>query len=681
DVLFPVVANAPYLLKVRDLPVFGARAIDRRLTGDEAEKAKRDVLLNPLIIDRATGEVLGEASAVLGTQNGLPGHKRVTLKDDLVLNRGNKEAIVSFNISDIWDRGANQAAMRQEQARSPARIPCYQGPLRGGAFIQWPSNRAPDTCVYRSGGDQLLGSDLDVRAPIMLRITGDVDGRSSPEGEASIEIAVKVGSGNFVSYRGRRFDQGTGDASLVVRGTKEGTDGTSRYFDYCTDLGWGECTSHSEMAMVREGENISVKFSLDQISGQPLGWKLRHIDIFYPQFKFVKETASCGYSTSPNSCANSVAPMRPSYYSGDTSQPISSKQRPDEGTQCHRNKPNGYYDSSATAQSAIQALFASGQINSPTTFWARSADPNDKCAPTPETRACNDKYVEYNLGCDPTYTEQQMRAVCNLGDVDPQRDQITGHQASSISSDKKEIVGACKNPEFPACGKPSLAPKGERFFGASSNNCSEALSRSYSRNHGTYFTYNPYPGCPNPVKDIIDDVKKEIPPGIEPIIGTISSGYTYTPNRPVDRCVKYAEMRGIPGNKPIYCATNVSKPVAQRCCITVQGGSPGATCDVVPSGTVGFDGRNGGGAIDTDGAVARVIDTAQAAYPRAVVDMPQTEPNAINVQVATDDENTQRASITARINVPLMVLMNQGVMPVEYTESRAVESRVVGENF
>jgi hypothetical protein len=515
----------------------------------------------------------------------------------------------------------------------------------------------------------------------MLRITGESSGSAAGGDRAKIEIDVKVGNGNWEEYGGRSFQGAGEEASLVVRGTKSGTDGTDRYFQYCADLGWSECAGYPKMAMVREGETISVLFRFEQAAGRSLGWQGKNIDIFYPQFKFVKETASCGYSTSPNSCSTSVAPMRPSYYSGDTSQPISSKQRSNEGTQCHRNKPNGYYDSSATAQSALQSLFATGQLNAPTTFWARSSDPNDSCAPTSQTRGCNDKFVEYKLGCDPTYTEQQMREVCDLGDVDPQRDKITGHQTSTIPSNKKEIIGACKDPEVPACAKSNLAPKGERFFGASSNNCSEALGRTYSGSYGTYFTYHPYPECPDPRKDIIDDVKKSIPPGIEPIIGTISAGYTYTPNRPVDRCVKYTELRGIPGNKPIYCASNVSKPVAQRCCVTVQGGPPGATCDVVPSGTVGFDGRNGGGAIDTDGAVARVIDTAQAAYPRAVVDMPQGEPNAINVRVATDNENTQRASITAGINVPLMVLMNRGVMPVEYTESRAVESRVVGENF
>jgi hypothetical protein len=294
---------------------------------------------------------------------------------------------------------------------------------------------------------------------------------------------------------------------------------------------------------------------------------------------------------------------------------------------------------------------------------------------------CSGKTEEHLVGCAPVYAMQYIRSQCDLADFDPSRDKILGQGTSSLPSARKDTVGACKDPQFPACGKPYLVPKGERFFGAGSNNCQEALGKSYYENHGTFVAYNPYPQCPNKEKEFIEDVKSRIPPGITPIVGGISDGYTYTPNRPTDPCIKYASSSSIPGGQPIYCAKKASKQVANKCCRDLKLVSPNAICDVVPSGGVGFDKSGNGGEIDTDGAVARVVETAQFAYPEARSDMPESEPNSLSINVEPDTDEEPRATINAQLNVPMMLLLGRRMVSVQHSESRVPESRIVGGNF
>ena len=689
DVLFPVDAHAPYLLKVRDLPRL-VMASDSELRGiysnfDRLSSSEKNRLrvMNPTFVQRPSGAVLrGDAAGdqVLSISTIRLRTSSTTLTGYSTSNS------VSFSVDDAWG-ASDRGEIRALKASRGVNVPCYQGNLVNGKMI-WPSNSPPASCSYHSRSDPLLQGER-LLVPIMLRISGgrdDTPRGSSGAVEAQLVITDQAGIVTTHSLGGRRFDSDSREADFVTRGAGLESDTWSSYGDTCKSLGYTECADYQDLALVPVGARVQVRFAIRKVSGKQVGWNGDRLQIFYPKFEFRKDKSSCGYSSDPKACAQSVAPIIPSYYEPDRSLPIGSKEAPGSVVECHRNKPDNYHASLALARAALQDLFVSAELTQAVSFWANSSEPSDQCTPLRQTVGCRDEFKSYLTGCDINYPEEQIREQCDLADFKPERDRILPPRIEKTGVDQVDIRGGCTSSKFPECAVPHLKREVDRFLGSASNGCLVAQPVvAPSESYGPFFSST----CADNTEDLVSRYreKNKIPREVEVGSATSLAPPLYSTDRPGDRCHIYRELSGDERQIRRACAENTTYSLARRCCEVVGPEFCEVSRVLTPERPLLKEGGSSDGLGDSSSwgvaselVRARVLESVQVAYPAAQGLCPTSDSNCLSVSVTAEDDAT-RARVAAALNVPLRVLGWLGgasEVVVSYQEARTLERALVG---
>lgn len=705
QVLFPGTAHAVYLLKTQELP--------RVATGTGSSAEQR--VLNPRFLDPETLDNRG-ADQTLTAPN-------LSLQTNRPSAGSAIEGEVSFTIpssgilSQVGNNTLSLSELKAYQAAYGFTASCYEGTRQvmvgGSQGIQWPPNGSPAACAYRNQpGSFFNGSEFKV--PIMIHVSGYayLRGASSNDWTAvrgSVELELWQ-DGRRLRYLGGRSFTRTGRVeeqwgNFVVRGAgrvgRVGYDAGARYLDDCVTAEYSECFNEDyvHLPLVKVDTPITLKFSLKWAhtgkgAAEPkvkVSWgrqeevedpKDAQIRIFHPRFQATHEQRSCGYSAQPNSCGLSVAPMQTSFTTTNLDQAFSYSDRPE--TQCDRSPPSGFKPSINSALEEFRGeIRAKARSLAPIAFWSRGTS-DDRCSPKVSPASCSETPREYMKGCEPEYQlPGDAVALCTLNDYQSQRDTISNPSFSYGKSDRLESRKGCSQEPFPECAQEHLKGKGEVFFGAVSNNCAVALPRNAESYQSGPLYKNT---CVDELPGFIEKYRKEqnIPEQAPVYSYTRQETPVISKNPPDDSCREFNPIDG-PSGRNWLCAERSSYAVANNCCKTY--GEQDCSIERVSVGDGG--GQGGGFGQVVEGARQRTLQTVQAAYPPAKMDLTcgqnaagePSEDDCIDIQAGPVDNGT-RARVQASMRVPLALFDWFGMdnhTVVQYEETRTLESSLVGE--
>lgn len=710
QVLFPGTAHAVYLLKTQELP----RVAPGTSSPGNTRDAARARLVDPRFFDPETG--------VERPANLSPRAPNLSLNTsragsgDIV-----QEVRVSFTIdmSDVivgeGTPGAlSWGSLKDLETAYRFRAACYEGArtsLGGGVQgIQWPPAGSPSACSYPRGrGNIYAGSDLYV--PIMLHVAGsgsiESPERSSQpwvgvEGKVTIEL-YQNGMDKPLPLGGRSFKRGANESSsqrgsFVVRGAGafgsyegEALNAGPKYIEDCKRAEYSECINESyvRLPLVKVGVPVSLKFAIEwndigKSGNQPVtvSWNGDNIRIFHPKFQATHEQRSCGYSAQPNSCGVSVAPMQTSFTTTNLDEAFSYSDRPE--TECGRSAPLGFQPSIPAALETFRGeIRAKTKRLEPIAFWSRGIS-TDQCSPKVSQATCSETPREFMQGCEPEYElPGEAPTLCSLNDYQSNRDTISNPRFSYGKSDRLESRGGCSQEPFPECAVEHLKGKGEVFFGAVSNNCSVALPRNVEPfNSGPLYKNT----CVDELAGFIEKYRKENQIPDQAPVNSYERAETpvISKNPPDSNCREYKQIDGRPGRSWL-CAERASYAVANNCCQTY--GEQDCSIERVTIGA--GDGEGGGFGQVVEGARQRTLQTVQAAYPPAKMDLScgqnadgePSDDDCINIQAGPVDNGT-RARVQASMRVPLALFDWFGMdnhTVVQYEETRTLESSLVGD--
>ncbi len=708
DLLFPAVANAAYLLKVRDLPLVAA--------GPSTNV--RDQALDPVFRDRESGEEL-KANLVKDAPN-----FSFNLRQ---LREGEYTEVktLSFviNHADIVDQGSVAGSIsfaelkRLEGAYSFIAL-CYQGPRidRGaGAYsIQWPASASPASCSHRAEPQALYSGDA-FKVPIVIHIAGrgSISGSSSQWQGVDVGVEVQLAQeGTLVDLGGRKFTRTTNSGpsqsgNFVVRGAGEVDrkrfDAERSYLDACERSGYTECSTarYVHLPLIKVGVPFELRFRMRWKRGAAatntpsadVGWTGGAVRVFTPQFQAVHEERGCGFSKTPNLCTAEVSPMHSSYTTTNLNQSFSFEDAND--LRCELEAPSGdFYTSIPQALEVYRSSMISGALAlKPLSFWSPGSA-TDSCQPRVREISCNDNSPhEYMRGCEPDFNlPGDALKVCELSEFRSERDTLSEPRFKYGTSERVESRAACSGEPFPECAQGELRTKGVVFYGAVSNACPKAIPVNLpTESSGALFKDR----CRDLMGEFVERYRKRygVPEGVRAGAYEVPRGGVISPNEP-DSCIDYEPIGVEDGSKRRVCAEGVSYAVAEGCC--KKFGWEGCVIEAV--GAAGGDrgGLSGGGMEQVfDGARQRTVTTVQAAYPPARADIEcgngsQTggsqQSDCLQVTAEATD-NGRSAKMSAALRVPLRILNILGNLGgvedkrgtvVEYSETRTLERALVG---
>lgn len=693
QVLFPGTAHAVYLLQTQALPRVAA---GRR--GDAEER-----VLNPRFIDRETGEAqasnkqLDVRTLSFNTSNVRPGEV------------GDRQAVdFSIALSDIFPDDAAWRELRQLEAVHGFTAACYQGARtilpNGNPGISWPASGSPSRCAYRNNPAALYDGRA-LRVPIMIHVTGDgyiSPNQAWPEWQgvsAQVELELWQGGVKIAELGGREFKRLSTSqnrefdrqwGNFVVRGAgytgKTNVDVGQAYREACEQAGYSECRDYINLPLVTVGQPMSLRFRFtwrsENAKPRPdvnVSWQGGRVHIFYPSFSAAHERKGCGFSSNPNSCGTSVAPMQVSYRVTDLDQAFSHEQRAE--SQCGRSAPTGYQPSIPEALENLRGEIQSGARRLESiAFWSHGAE-GDSCSSRTVRISCSESPREYLKGCEPEYElPADAEKVCVLSDYQPRRDLISEPEFSYGESDRVESRGGCTADPFPECAQGDLRDRGSVFLGAVSNGCSSALPINVeSFNSGAIFKNT----CVDMLAGFIDQYREKhtIPSLVEVRVAEREESPVITREEPSNTCWEHHAIDGNASGSWL-CAERASYAVASHCCKMY--GDDSCALEEVSRG----EGYGGSLGEIIEGARNRVFETVQVAYPPAKMDLtcghtPDGEPDedgCIAIQAGPVD-NGMRARVQASMRVPLALFDWFGMenhTVVQHEETRALENSLVG---
>jgi hypothetical protein len=518
-----------------------------------------------------------------------------------------------------------------------------------------------------------------------------------------VTLKLYQGGREIADLGGREFSRsGTSTSSqfsrqwgnFVVRGAgytnDQNVDVSDLYKQRCERAGYDECSKYITLPMVTVGQPVELRFELQWRKGtgaksKPnvgISWQSGNARIFYPSFTIPHEQKSCGYSSAPNSCGVSVAPMQTSFRTTNLDQSFSHSQRSE--TLCDRKQPSGYQSSITDAlENVRQEIKAGSRKLEPVAFWSTGAA-GDRCDAKVSSATCAEQAREYMKGCEPQYSmPSDAVKYCALSDYQSARDTISAPRFKIESSSRVDTRGGCSGEPFPECAKKDLASKGTAFLGAVSNGCSVAQPvNTKPESRGPLFENT----CVDELSQFIKEYreKHKVPDsiGINPAVSPEAPVIADAP--PSNSCWTYQPINGRPGQSWL-CAEHASYAVANKCC--EKYGAANCTLERVTLGTSGGD----AGTFDqiVAGAKERTLETVQAAYPPAKMDItcgvtPDGEPSeddCIAIQAGPAGNGTH-ARVQASMRVPLALFDWFGMenhTVVQYEETRTLESSLVGD--
>jgi hypothetical protein len=719
QVLFPGVAHAVYLLKTQELP--------RVYPGGGSSPESR--LRNPRFIDPATG---GERAVDLNAQ-----------PPALALSVGSSTTTewksVSIRIPEakvvpgpFGGASISSSTLRALESGHGFTAACYEGARvslsEGGQGIQWPNSGTPASCTYRID-DIPWNANSQLQVPIVIHVTGSgyIKGtKGAVDGEwkgiiGKVEMELWQDGRRILELGGRVFGRGEGSGEkqvgdFVVRGA--GTlkdqlfDVSASYAKDCEDSSYTECRTpaYVRLPLVRVGSDLAIRFRLLWLTNSaydpnwrpslPAGskekvdrskpytrkvqvqWANSNVSVFFPKFQATHEQKSCGYSSTPNSCGVSATPMQVAFRTTNLDQSFSHSQRSE--TLCGREQPTGYRASIPEALESIRGEIKSGARRlEPVAFWSHGAAA-DSCDARVSSATCVEQPREYMKGCEPQYSmPSDAVQYCNLPDYQPVRDTISNPRFRLGASTRVDTRGGCTGEPFPECAKNDLVSKGYAFLGAVSNGCRVAQPVNASlESRGPVFENT----CVDELAQFIKEYreKHKVPDSIA--INSLVSRETpvIADAPPSNSCWKHNPIDGRPGQSWL-CADQASYVVANKCC--EKYGAANCSLERVVIG--GGGGDKGSFNQIVEGARERTLQTVQAAYPPAKMDLtcgvtPDGEPSeddCIAIQAGPAGNGTQ-ARVQASMRVPLALFDWFGMenhTVVQYEETRTLESSLVGD--
>lgn len=659
-VQFPVSAHAPYLLTIRDLP---------RIGGADP--------LRPTFRDRYTGQDMTPNRAfaiqtIRGSGQRLkPSSSRSEY--DSTFEIGSR----SFTLSDAWPLRPNDTALMTNISTTYGRaVPCYRGAIdssTGASRIAWSDTKAPTTCTHRE--QQSSGTTTQVnllegtalRVPLMIRVSGvplRMTNTAIGKVVALLEWRGTAGSGDR-ELGGRVFSNGS-SGNLIVRGADRSDIYASSWPPY-EERYSREIELHGTLPPIPVGSTVTVRLFLSSVNGEAVGWEGREIEVFYPRYQFTHEVHSCGYSSNPEACASSPAPVRPLYNALDSARELTLKQeRPRE---CNRNEPTPLEESGESVLARLTDSIRRGETPRGYSFWLTAQQAGDPCAPITKTYSCSDDYREHLKGCGPSYSPDYVQSRCPMEDFRAGTDEISDMSVDEQARPNAEKRGECSEEPFPECAVPYVTESGTRFLGGAANNCSNAINVSPASQRAGPFYDNLCESVSDRVRERYRTIHK-IPAAIPVSVVALPEAPVFSPRPPSDSCVSSEPtMGGDP--RRVLCGRSVSRAAARRCCERHDG-----RCSLEelppPPGRI----NSGLMTVIEEAAENRVIETIQAIYPRA--QGPSTcemgSENCINVDAQVIG-NDSIARVQASVKVPLTLaqwFLSDGIT-LEYQEERALE--------
>lgn len=660
SVQFPVSAHAPYLLTIRDLP---------RIGGADP--------MRPTFRDRYTGQdVTPNRAFAIQTIRGSGQRSKPSLSRseyDSTFEIGAR----SFTLTDAWSqRSSDTAAMTNIATTYGRAVPCYRGAVdssTGASRITWSETKAPTTCAHRE--QQSSGTTTQVnllqgtalRVPLMIRISGvPLRMTSTAVGKvvALLEWRGSAGSGDS-ELGGRVFSNGS-SGNLIVRGADKSDIYASSWPPY-EERYSREIELHGTLPLIPVGSTVTVRLFLSSVNGEAVGWEGREIEVFYPRYQFVHEVHSCGYSSNPEACAISPAPVRPLYNAVDSGRELTLQQeRPRE---CNRNEPTPLEESGESVLARLTDSIRRGETPRGYSFWLTAQQGADPCAPIVKTYSCSDEYQEHLKGCGPAYSPDYVQSRCPMEDFRAGTDDISKMSVDEQARQSAEKRGGCSDEPFPECAVPYVTESGARFLGGAANNCSSAINVSPASQRTGPFYDNLCESVSERVRERYRTTHK-IPADISISVVALPEAPVFSPGLPSDSCVSTEPTMG-GDTRRVLCGRSVSRTAARRCCERHEGR---CSLEELPPPP----GRINGGLMNVieEAAENRVIETIQAIYPRA--QGPNTcetgSENCINVDAQVIG-NDSIARVQASVKVPLTLaqwFLSDGIT-LEYQEERALE--------
>jgi len=659
-VQFPVAAHAPYLLTIRDLP---------RIGGADP--------MRPSFVDRYTNRVMTPNRALaIQAIRGI-GERSVPNASRDEYHSSFEIGARSFTLSDAWPSYSRDAvAMRDISTKYGREVPCYEGELDSSGpspRVRWTLARAPEVCAHRaqdgSGAttqrNLLQGTALQI--PIMVRISGvpiEMSVGALGKVVARLEWRGSRSSGNR-ELGGRVFSRGS-SGNLIVRGADKGDIQSGAWQPY-EERYLREIELHGTLPLIPLDATVTVRLFLSSVSGDPVGWEGREIEVFYPRYQLTHETHSCGYSPNPDVCERSIAPVRPLYTAHDASRELGSRQ--ESSRECRRNEPAPLEESVEVALARIAESIRRGETPRGYTFWLAMNGAADACDPVIRTYSCADDFQEHLRGCRPEYPPEYLRSRCQIDDFREEFDRISDVSFDEEDRPTAERRGACSEEPFPECAAPYMVDAGTRFLGAGSGNCSSAVNVSPASERSGPF----YDNVCEPVGERIRNRYRKVhklPAEIPISVISLAEPPVYSASVPSDACVANEPTSEGDGRR-VLCGRSVSRLAARRCCERHEG-----RCALEelppPPGSI----TSGSTRVIEEAAETRVIETIQAIYPRAKspTGCDTGSENCINVDARVVG-NDSIARVQASVKVPLTFtswFRGDGIT-LQYQEERALE--------
>lgn len=663
EILYPVQAHSPYLLKIRDLPL---------VDGQDP--------LNPVLKDRTTLE--RQAAALK-----IPIRSIVKAGVHTVPNAKNKEdeygpafeiGSLSFRVLGAWPERENDVkAMQEIRGRYGVSVPCYQGHIVPGSTpekIAWPTGAAPATCSYRLLGNasvqQRLLNQEQLSVPVMLRISGVSRATSSKaSGKLVVSMSWSSGGKTHTHRLGGRVFSSTNFAHLVVRGA-DWSDITREARRYYRNRYDSEINLYGTLPAVPIDATVTLRFYLSSLNGENVGWQGDSIEVFYPQFRFVHEAYACGRSSNPTECTSPPSGVQVLFSTIDPSQVISASAV--GASSCLRDSPTPLEESSAKAIERIQTEIERAKTPTPYSFWLRSGD---ECTAVIKSYSCQDTFHEYMQGC---YVEEGSDVItdrCSITDFRPETDSIVRVFRTERSNIRTERRGACSEESFPDCAKPNVSRVGERYLGGSAGRCGSAINVSpVSEQDGPLLDST----CIDIAKRLEGRYRERqrIPASVPIVVLSQAEAPLFSADPPTDVCTP-RQLIDAGDTRRALCARMVSKRAAMQCCERHAG-----RCVVEEIPGTGPTVRTGGIDYLLDVARRRIIESVQTMYPPASSPFVCEEgsENCLHVETALTGDTTT-AVAAARVSVPLTLfswLGKLGTAHVHYSETRRLERSLVG---